>query len=199
MAEPLRLPGSRDVRATLSGSDAELVVVACPPHPQMGGDRRDGRLRAVADALDERSIACLRFDYGPWDGGRGETTDARSALAWARENFGTTGLFGYSFGGAVVLRAGTAETDDGTPPTAISLLAPAGTLSGEPTADAVDDIACPIQVLVGERDGTVDADAILERARERGHATDTLPADHFFAGQQDRIAEAVATFFAETL
>ncbi|WP_340098045.1 alpha/beta hydrolase [Salinibaculum salinum] len=198
MSETLRVPGPRDVHATLSNSDSIAAVVACPPHPQMGGDRHDSRLRAVDDALGDRSIACLRFDYGPWDGGRAEVTDARSALAWARENFETVGLFGYSFGGAVALRAAADESDDGTPPATLSLLAPAGTLAGEPTADAVDAVACPVQILYGERDNTVDSVPVAERARARGHTVETLPADHFFAGQQQRVAESVAAFVVES-
>ncbi|MEF8871685.1 MAG: dienelactone hydrolase family protein [Haloarculaceae archaeon] len=199
MSETLRVPGPRDVHATLANSDATAAVVACPPHPQMGGDRHDSRLRAVDDALGDHSIACLRFDYGPWDQGRAEVTDARSALAWTRENFETVGLFGYSFGGAVALRAAADESDDGTPPAAVSLLAPASTLAGESTADAVDAIACPVQVLYGERDDTVDSVPVAERARARGHTVETLPADHFFAGQQQRVAETVATYFADSM
>jgi alpha/beta superfamily hydrolase len=198
MTETFRVPGPRDVRATVADADADVAVVACPPHPQMGGDRHDSRLRAVSDALGDRSIGCLRFDYGPWDEGRAEVTDARNALAWARENFKMVGLFGYSFGGAVALRAAADESDDGRPPAAVSLLAPASTLAGESTADAVDAIACPVQVLYGERDDTVDSVPVAERARDRGHTVETLPADHFFAGQQKRVAEAVATFFAES-
>ena len=75
MSETVLIPGGRDVRATLdvagsdgeSGGDAaeddgasvdetasEAVVVACPPHPQHGGNRGDGRLVAVSDALGRR-------------------------------------------------------------------------------------------------------------------------------------------------
>ncbi|WP_302081483.1 alpha/beta hydrolase [Salinibaculum rarum] len=199
MSETLRLPGPRDVRATVSRTDTEAAVVACPPHPQMGGDRRDGRLRAVSDALDDRAIACLRFDYGPWDEGQAEVTDARSALAWARENFQTVGLFGYSFGGAVALRAATQESQSDSAPAALSLLAPANSLAGDSVVDAVDAVPCPVQVLYGERDDTVDSVPVAQRARERGHTVEALSADHFFVGQQARVAESVATFFADSM
>ncbi len=199
MTERFRVPGPRDVRATVSNTGVDAAVVACPPHPQMGGDRHDSRLRAVSDALGDRSIGCLRFDYGPWDEGRAEVTDARSALAWAREKYETVGLFGYSFGGAVALRAAADESTGGTPPAAVSLLAPASSLAGESTADAVDAIACPVQVSYGERDDTVDSVPVAERARTHGHTVETLLADHFFAGQQNRVAESVASSFAESM
>ena len=199
MTDSLRIPGPRDVRATLDATDAESVVVACPPHPQMSGDRHDSRLRAVSDALAEHSIACLRFDYGPWDEGRAEVTDCASTLAWARENFETVGLFGYSFGGAVALRAAASESEDGTPPATLSVLAPAGTLAGESVADAVDALGCPLQVVYGERDGTVDSTTVTKRARKLGQVVEAVPADHFFAGQKRGIAETIATFLAESL
>lgn len=197
MTDRLPIPGPRDVFASLDGPDANRVVVACPPHPELGGDRRDSRLRAVSDAVAGRDWACLRFDYGPWDEGRGEQTDARSALAWAHENFASVGLFGYSFGGAVALRASVAAVreTDGNDPAAVSVLAPAGTLAGEPTAPAVDGITCRLQVLYGERDSTVDAAPVADRARSHGHAVEGFPADHFFLAQQDDIAERVAGFF----
>jgi alpha/beta superfamily hydrolase len=199
MSRSLRVPGPRDVRATLSDPDATAVVVACPPHPQMGGDRHDSRLRAVSDALAERSIGCLRFDYGPWDDGRAEVTDCESALAWARDNFEQVGLFGYSFGGAVALRTAAGVAADGTPPAGVSVLAPAGTLADRPVADDVGAVPCPLQVLYGERDDTVDSLPVASRARERGGTVEALPADHFYAGQLHTVAPMVAAFLAESL
>jgi len=93
----LRVPGSRDVRAILDRRDSPAVVVACPPHPGMGGDRSDPRLRAVSDAL-------------------------------------------------------------------------------------------------GERDGTVDPEPVAERARQHDGTVETLGADHFFLGQQQRIGALAAAF-----
>ena len=201
MTDRLPIPGPRDVTASLDGGDAASVVVACPPHPQMGGDRRDSRLRAVSDALAAVDCACLRFDYGPWDGGHGEQTDARSALAWAHDTFDSVGLFGYSFGGAVALVTAAALSREARDhvPGAVSVLAPAGTLAGEPTAAAVDAIDCPLQVLYGERDDTAESLAVAERATELGHTVEALAADHFFVGQQTSVATRVASFFDASL
>ncbi|QSG05163.1 alpha/beta hydrolase [Halapricum desulfuricans] len=195
MADHVPIPGGRDVRGVRDGPEgADSIVVACPPHPQQGGSRADSRLGSVADALAERSIATLRFDYGPWDEGRGEVTDAVAACRWARERYDRVGLFGYSFGGGVaILAAPEAEPD------ALSVLAPAATIGDRDVAAAVAGVGVPMQVLVGERDETVAWQRVLEAARERGATVEVVGGDHFFVGQRDRIAETVASWLAREL
>ena len=205
----LRLPGGRDVRATLDSADEETnqdtddtptgvprVVVACPPHPQFGGDRRDGRLRAVSDELTDRGVDCLRIDYGPWDDGRGEQTDIQTALAWARERYDRVGLFGYSFGATMALLA-VADADPS--PDALSVLAPGADVEGFATLDALDTVACPLQVLYGERDDVVEWEPIVERARDQGADVCGLEGDHFFVGQQAKLASRVGRFLDDEL
>jgi len=220
----LRLPCPRDVRgildtpdasasaatvrggspdATVGDVDPTACVVACPPHPQHGGSRSDPRLRAVADALVERGVACLRIDYGPWDEGRGERRDAVCALDWASERYDSVGLFGYSFGGAVALRAGAdrAEAEAGGPdvagPDTVVVLAPARTLpDGSDAVGAVGELLAPALVVCGERDEAVDWKPVVEAARAGGHTVENLAADHHFVGQHQRIAAVVAPFLA---
>lgn len=190
------VPGARDVRGTLDHPDGERAVVACPPHPQFGGNRTDRRLTAVAEALADRDVATLRIDYGEWDEGRGEQADVENALAWARERYPRVALFGYSFGSMMALRAAV-ETD----PAAVSALAPdAG------VADDVEDLPCPAQVLYGTRDDTVDWAPVVERAREANDAGRDPPidlvecsADHHFVGQHGKVARNVADFLDEHL
>jgi len=200
--ETVLVPGARDVRGTLDEPDepAGGCVVACPPHPQMGGRRTDRRLRAVSDALAERDVACLRFDYGPWDEGEGERTDARNALGWARERFDGVGLFGYSFGGAVALLAAAAESDGGRPPAATAALAPTARLSaGLDAVDAVASVDCPLQVVYGERDTTADWEPVVERARGVGAEVVAMSSDHHFVGRDAKVGSVVAGFLAERL
>jgi hypothetical protein len=214
MTETVLVPGARDVRASLdrgadrreapderAGSeatrDSDACVVACPPHPQYGGTRTDRRLRAVSDALDPR-IDCLRFDYGEWDEGEGEVTDCRSALEWARAEYERVGLFGYSFGAGVALVAAARESESGsgTPPDALSVLAPPDRLDDLDASGAVDDVDCPLQVVYGERDSTVEWGPVVAAAEGRGAAVVALPADHHFVGQDAKVGEAVAGFLA---
>lgn len=191
----VRLGGSRDLQASLDGGGGRAVVVACPPHPQMGGDRTDSRLRAVSDALPD-GVDCLRFDYGPWDAGRAEREDVRTALAWARREYDRAGLFGFSFGGAVALAA-MAGVD--TQPAAVSVLAPAVGTVGDAALTGLDRLTCPVQVVYGTRDDTATWQPAVERARERGHTVEAVPADHFFVGQRARVGGCVAGFLVECL
>lgn len=204
MADRLRLPGPRDCPASLDGpdefdspEDADAVVVAAPPHPQMGGSRSDQRLKAVSDALTDRNVACLRYDYGPWDEGRAEQQDVGSALDWATERFDAVAAFGYSFGAGVTMLA-TADRDPH--PDALSVLAPPNTIVdvGD-VVDAVEGIECPAHVVYGERDSTVDWEPVVERAVDAGWSVEELSADHHFVGQQDKAADAVADFLASQL
>ncbi len=194
MSEPVVVPSDRDVRGTLDSPGGDRCVVACPPHPQMGGSRTDPRLRAVSDAL---GCGCLRFDYGPWDEGRGELADTRDALAWARDRFNRVSLFGYSFGGCLALVAAARESTAGTPPDRVVALSPAARVSAAIDAvAAVDDIDCPIGLVYGERDTTVDAAAVADRVGAVGGEVVTLSADHHFVGQAPAVGERVAAMFS---
>lgn len=193
--EDVVVPGLRDVRGTLDGPDADAAVVACPPHPQFGGDRRDRRLRAVGETLAERSVATLRFDYGVWDGGEGERADIDAAVQWARRRYDLVGLFGYSFGAAngLLVAADRGDLD------AVSVLAP-----DAKAAPAVDRLDCPLQVVYGARDDTVDWAPVVERARARsdeGHDVEVVEysADHHFVGQEGKVASVVSEFLAGRL
>jgi alpha/beta superfamily hydrolase len=208
MGQPVRLPGPRDCRGTLDEATADAAgevteagrdacLVACPPHPQLGGKRSDTRLQAVGETLTERGIDCLRFDYGPWDEGCGERHDVLRALEWARERYGRVGLFGYSFGAGVAAWA-TADTD--RPPAALALLAPPATLEEDLSiAACLDAVAVSLLVIVGERDVTVDSGPVAEAARDRGATVEVFPGDHHFVGQADRIGSTVAGFVAPHL
>jgi alpha/beta superfamily hydrolase len=193
--ERLSVPGGRDVRASLdSDGPADAVVVTCPPHPRHGGTRHDGRLTAVSDALPDR-IDCLRVDYGPWDGGRGERTDAENALEWATERYDRVGCVGYSFGGGIALL-----TAAGTPVDAVAALSPVARLDdGTDVAAAVTDVDAPLWVGYGTRDTTVDAAAVAAEAADHGATVETFAADHFFIGQESTVAERVATFVDDVL
>jgi alpha/beta superfamily hydrolase len=198
-SEDVLVPGGRDVRATLDAPDGDpsACVVACPPHPQYGGRRTDPRLTALADALATEGVACLRFDYGGWDEGRGELTDARQACEWARERYDRVGLFGYSFGGAMALLAAAADADAGRDLAAVVALAPAVGVTdgvGRSVPDALADVTAPVRVVYGSRDTTADWEPIVERAHEIGLDTVEMSADHHFVGQADKAAAHAAEF-----
>ena len=191
------VPGVRDVRGSLDVPDGETdsVIVACPPHPQFDGNRNDNRLVALSEYLTKRGIACLRFDYGDWDDGYGEREDARNALRFARERYDRVGIFGFSFGGAIATLAGVDENAN-----VIALLAPASRLTDElDAAAALDDVEVPLKVLYGSRDDLADWKPLVERAKELGFETEEFPADHFFVGQETKVAGKLGEFLVEQL
>ena len=199
------IPGGRDVRGTLeepepeADADPAAIVVACPPHPRHGGNRRDRRLRAVSETLVDRGIACLRIDYGEWDEGYGEREDVRNAIRWADDRYDRVGVFGFSFGASQsLLASATADREVA----AVAALAPTASLG--PDLEVVPALAgleagTPVQVLYGERDTTVDWEPVVERVRERGGEVISCSADHFFVGQDAKVAREVGDFFGRTL
>jgi alpha/beta superfamily hydrolase len=188
VSDPVSIPGGRDARASRDGPpDAATLVVACPPDPRAGGSRADARLRAVADALADRGAACLRVDYGPWDGGRGAVADAERAVAWARDRAERVALAGYSFGAAAALVA-AAET----PVAGVSAVAPPARAADLDAAAAVSRVESPGQVVVGDRDGVVDVAPVVAAARDRDWSVVSFPTGHGFAGHAAGVAAVVA-------
>jgi len=53
-----------------------------------------------------------------------------------------------------------------------------------------------VQVVYGDRDETVNWKPVVARTREQSHTVESVPADHRFAGQTDRVADAVASFLS---
>ncbi len=206
------LPGGRNVRATLdrapnaavltnardepADGDTETspnsLVIMCPPHPRDGGNRHHPLLRAISSQLTAQGISCLRIDYGPWDGGRGERRDAEIAYNWARDRVDRVGLVGYSFGGAVAL--GAAKAINTVP--RVSVIAPSATLPcGTEIADSMANVASAGQLVYGTRETTVDWKPVVEYARTNNFETVAIDADHHFVGQRPRVADAVCGFF----
>lgn len=192
--ETVLIPGARRVEGTLDDpGEAETVVVECPPHPEFGGNRNDRNLTALRDFLLDRGIATLRFDYGEWDDGQAEREDVRNALRWGGDAYDRVGLFGYSFGGIMAaFAAGTVEV----PLCAVSLLAPAAQVAAFDPAETLQAVGAPLQVVVGTRDDTADWTGMADAARELGATVDEIPGDHFFVGQQAKVARTVGKHLA---
>lgn len=210
MSETVLIPGGRDVRASLDRSsdsadpstvkpdpsaaetDTDALVVACPPDPRQRGHRGDERLVAVSDALTARGVDCLRFDYGTFDEGYGECTDADNAVAWALERYDRVGLFGFSFGGSVALVTAASRPEL----VGVCALAPAARLNADVDAVAavgdLEGMTVPVRVVYGTRDGTADWSPVVERAREAGFDLVGIEGDHFFVGQSGTVADSVA-------
>ncbi len=105
------------------------------------------------------------------------------------------GIFGFSFGGAIATLAGVDENAN-----VIALLAPASRLTDElDAAAALNDVEVPLKVLYGSRDDLADWKPLVERAKELGFETEEFPADHFFVGQETKVAGKLGEFLVEQL
>jgi alpha/beta superfamily hydrolase len=95
------------------------AAVVCHPHPQHGGTMHNKVVYRIARGLRKSGCVVLRFNYrgvnlseGTYDGGIGETDDARTALGEIRQRYpGLPVLLGgFSFGSRVALRLASQES-----------------------------------------------------------------------------------------
>lgn len=191
-AEPLAIEGPAGGLEALfelpAGGEgaARGVAVVCHPHPLHGGTMHNKVAYMLARSLLELGFAALRFNYrgvgeseGAYGHGDGETADAVAVMDWAAARMPGAPLLlgGFSFGGAVALRAGM-ERD------AVYIIA---------VAPAVDRFEldtvwprCPWLIVQGGADELVDAASVQAfAARQPGEVIFVLEpgVGHFFHGK----------------
>jgi len=94
------------------------AAIVCHPHPLFGGTMHNKVVFRIARAFQDSGFAVLRFNFrgtgkseGTHDDGRGEQDDLRSAIQFIEGKYPRAELWlaGFSFGAAVVLRAGCGD------------------------------------------------------------------------------------------
>ena len=103
------------IEVAADGADApRMVAVVAHPHPLYGGTMDNKVVTTLARAFSEAGAAALRFNFrgvgaseGEHDEGRGETDDMLRVVEHAIETHPKLPvlLAGFSFGGAVAVRA----------------------------------------------------------------------------------------------
>jgi alpha/beta superfamily hydrolase len=209
-AERLSLPGPAgplealiETPLTEAGEVASAppaIAVACHPHPLYGGALDNKVVHTLARAFNQLGAPAIRFNFrgvgasaGTYDEGRGETEDALAVIAYGRRRWPGAALWlgGFSFGGAVVVRAaGSAH------PERLVAVAPGITTIG--VAGAAPP-ACPWLIVQGDADDVVAPAAVLEWAQmlTPAPAVAVLPgAGHFFHGRINELRETVLAFMA---
>jgi len=208
-----RLP--RSERATLAGPAGALEAlveepaaetpeekpalfgVLCHPHPLHGGTLENKVVHTLARALHELGVPTLRFNFrgvgaseGAFADGIGETDDALAAVAWGRERWpgAEPWLLGFSFGGAVAMRAAA-------PARARRLVTVAPALGRVATGDALPQ--CPWLIIQGDADELIEPRSVLDWAA--AHAPGAVVrvfagAGHYFHGRLPELREAVIEF-----
>jgi uncharacterized protein len=181
-------------------------AVVCHPHPQHGGSKDHPLLWSIRNALAQRGLAVLAFNFrgvmgssGSHGGGVQEVKDVRAAITRVREAApGPTLVAGWSFGAYVALTE--APEDDRVDALALVGLPATGssriTLPDLPGAETLSGLGRPILFVSGDGDVFSAEDALRELAGWiPGAEVHIVPgADHFFWRQEREVGTLVADF-----
>jgi alpha/beta superfamily hydrolase len=172
--------------------------VVCHPHPLFGGTLDNKVVYTIARSFHDLGLPTIRFNFrgvgkshGSFADGVGETDDALAVIAAGREKWPGAALWlaGFSFGGAVALRAAAT-----TAPARLVLVAPA--IKRVPLA-GVPPPACPWLIVHGDADDTVPHHEVLEWAAQQPLPPQIalLPGvSHFFHGKLQELRDAILNF-----
>ena len=203
--EHTTIPGDISLEAVWHFPDSKgalPAVVVCHPHPLYGGNMSSNIVFGICQALAERSIAALRFNFrgvgksqGEFGEGKAEQGDVKAALDFALATDGIDkeriGLAGYSFGGMVALPV--AVRDERVE--MLALVSPALDEGGWEELERYDR---PKFVIVGENDFVLPMERFTKLAADRPeHYQVVAGVDHFWGGYEEEVAERVSRFFGE--
>ncbi|MGH9613642.1 MAG: alpha/beta hydrolase [Bryobacteraceae bacterium] len=176
--------------------DPREVALVCHPHPRHGGTMHNKVVYRLARGLRRAGSVVLRFNYrgvnlseGGYDGGNGETEDARAALAFLRGRYPDLpySLAGFSFGSRIVLRLGCELSDP------VRLLA-VGFPAGGKESLALGRCPIPRVFIQSTRDEfgpQMEMQSYFDSLNEPKKMIWIEADDHFFARALEKLEEAV--------
>ena len=183
---------------TPEGASGAAFAVICHPHPLYGGTMDNKVIHTLSRAFHELGAPTVRFNFrgvgrsgGTFANGDGETEDTLALVRWARERWprAETWLAGFSFGGAIAIRAAASAK-----PTRLVAVAPAVSrvdLSGVATPDF------PWLIVQGDADELVNAEETQEWARKQPNPPQVAllaGVEHFFHGRLHELRAAVVAY-----
>ena len=175
--------------------------VICHPHPLFGGTLDNKVVYSLARAFHDLGLPTIRFNFrgvgksaGSFADGLGESDDALAVVAAGREKWPGAALWlaGFSFGGAVAVRA-SAQAN----PERLVTVAPA--IRRVPL-EGVTMPVCPWLIVQGDNDDLVNHTEVIEWASKLAHPPEValLPGvEHFFHGKLNELRDAVTAFAAK--
>lgn len=197
--EQLRILGRagelESIVETPPDASCNYVAVLCHPHPLYGGMMTNKVVHMLAKTFNELGMPAVRFNFrgigksaGTYDEGRGETADCEAVARWALQRWPNAELVlgGFSFGGAVAIRAAARLA-----PAKLVTVAPAIRKVEVSDADIPD---CPWLIVQGDQDELVDPNDIAQWAHglPKSPMLKSLPGvDHFFHGKLNELRDAV--------
>jgi alpha/beta superfamily hydrolase len=183
---------------TAAGTAPARFGVVCHPHPLYGGTLDNKVVYTLARAFVELGVPSIRFNFrgvggstGVYDDGRGETDDALAVIAYGRARWPEAALWlgGFSFGGAVALRAAVQSQ-----PERLVAVAPGVTRIA---MEGIGSPPCPWLVVQGDADDVVEPSAVLAWVSRHSPppVIRLLPgAGHFFHGRLHDLRTVVLEF-----
>lgn len=201
----ISIPGPSGVLEALLDVPADprenYVAVICHPHPLHGGTMTNKVAHMLAKAFVSVGAPAVRFNFrgvggsaGEYADGIGETDDAIAVIDWVQAQWPQASVLlgGFSFGGAVAIRAASRR-----PVAALVTVAPAVDRVDVPTAALP---RCPWLVVQGEADEVVPALAVNQWLS----ALSTMPelvvlpdVGHYFHGTLNRLKDEVVKWVEE--
>ncbi len=187
---------------TPTEADVESLAVICHPHPVYGGTMTNKVVHMLAKAFNELRVPAIRFNYrgvgaseGTYDDGRGETLDTLAIARWAKSRWPQASIWlgGFSFGGAVALRAA-------------AQIQPARLITVAPAIQRVDVARvqvprCPWLIVQGDNDELVNAqevEAWAQSLEPRPELAVLSGVDHFFHGRLNDLRDVVVRWVETT-
>jgi alpha/beta superfamily hydrolase len=197
--EPVMIPspaGSLEAAAEeASGAPRSSYAVICHPHPLHGGTMENKVVTTLGKALRSGGVPTLRFNFrgvgrstGAFDGGRGETDDARAVAAYGALRWPGRRLLiaGFSFGAFVALKLAQVEPVE----LLITVAAPVDRFDFSGLAAP----RAPWLVVQGDADDIVNPQRVLEWVRSltpAPHLVVVPGVGHFFHGHLAELRDAV--------
>lgn len=186
---------------TSDQAEPHFVALVCHPHPLFGGTMHNKVVYQAAKALHQRGAPVLRFNFrgagaseGEHDRGVGEQDDVRVALDFLASEFPDKPivLAGFSFGSWVGLRVGCEDSR-------VSRLIGLGVPVNNVDVSYLRSCAKPKLFIQGGNDqfgSRPNLEAIYLTLPEPKQIIFVDGADHFFAGQLDKVAQAITEWLA---
>lgn len=199
MSEPVRFPGGPLQLAGVFHQPPKPrgAVVLLHPHPQFGGSMDNHVVLALEEALAP-AFATLRFNFrgvggseGVFDGGKGETDDARAALDFLEgRGFRKVAVAGYSFGAWVAARLAASDPRV----EAVALVSPPVSMFEFPA-----ELPCPVLAVSGRSDPFVPTGKLKAWAEALPGSKKlvVLDGDHIWLGGEEALARAVAEWLSQ--
>ena len=194
------------VESTPVGAGTFPAVVVCHPHPSFGGSMDNNVVMSICEALFEKSIMTLRFNFrgvgkseGSFGHGIGEQEDVEAAISFLvaekRADPRRLGLAGYSAGAVFGVPVAVRDTQ-------VRALAAISLPIGMMDLEAVRTSPKPKLFVSGSRDDFASVDELNEFCQSCVEPQECIiieGADHFWQGYEARLAGTVSDFFSRAL